>query len=415
MSAPRVLYQLYRDQQKRRKHFLRERPAGASSWWEKEVVTIQQLTNVGATISHMCQYGMTATDVAGHIGHVFKPTTWMSPSIHMLAQLSKRCTRRGGGETHRHVHLINGWAASAAIYPPKLCLAILRGIRNTVMRESIIPELNQRDDNENCQLYDENKDQTEDQVEKQENKVCRDENAGMPLPSNRVRAPRLEKLKFFKDRDVWEIVATKEAIRRSGKQSISVRLIDVNKGDDEAVEIRSRLVACEMDHRKSDEFFAATPPLEAKRMLFSRKDTGPQQGSRVRKLLFVDVRRACFNAVTNGVTFVQLPPEIAEEGMCARLKKCMRGTRDAATRWEATHVQALVRNGFEQSKASPCCFCNTERNLQVVVHSDDFAVLGCDADLGWFEGMIQGEFECKKKRDWGARRVTTRKCTSSTG
>jgi hypothetical protein len=223
---------------------------------------------------------------------------------------------------------------------------------------------------ENLQLYDENEDQTEDQEEKQENKANRDENTGMPLPSNLVRAARVEELKFFKDKDVWEIVATKEAIRRSGKQPISVRWIEVNKGDDDAVVIRSRLVACEMNHRKSDEFFAATLPLEAKHMLFSRMATDPQKGSRERKLLFVDVRREYFNAVTTRDTFVQLPPEIAEEGMCARRNECMYGTRDAAMRWEVTYVQALVRNGFEQGKASPCCFCNTDRNLQVVVHGD---------------------------------------------
>jgi hypothetical protein len=43
-------------------------------------------------------------------------------------------------------------AASAAIYPPKLCLAILRGIRDTTTHEGIIHGLNQTDDNENWQL-----------------------------------------------------------------------------------------------------------------------------------------------------------------------------------------------------------------------------------------------------------------------
>jgi hypothetical protein len=137
-------------------------------------------------------------------------------------------------------------------------------------------------------------------------------------------------------------------------------------------------------------------------MLFSMMATEPQKVSRERKLLLVDVRRASFNAVATRDTIVHLPPEMAEEGMCAKLKKCMYGTRDAATRWEVTYVQALVRNGFEQGKASPCCFRSTERNLQVVVHGDDFTALGCDTDLDWFEGMIQSEFERKVRGRLGS-------------
>jgi hypothetical protein len=269
-------------------------------------------------------------------------------------------------------------AAGAAIYPPKLRLAILRGIRDAAKYERVVEELNQIDDDESWQLYDE----AENQVERQEgDKVYRDENTGVVLPSNLVSAARLEELKVLEDKDVWEIGTIKDAVARSGRQPISVRCLDVSKGDDNVVEIRSSLVARAMNNRKTDEFFAATPPLGAKRMLFSMMAAGPQKGSRERKLLFVDVKRAYFNAVATLDAFVHLPPEMAEEGMCAKLKKCMCGTRDAATRWEATYVQALVRNGFEQGKASPCCFRSAERNLQVVVHGDDFAALGCDTDL----------------------------------
>ena len=50
---------------------------------------------------------------------------------------------------------------------------------------------------------------------------------------------------------------------------ITVRWLDINKGDEENKEYRSRLVAQEIKRDKRDDLFAATPPLEAKKMLFS--------------------------------------------------------------------------------------------------------------------------------------------------
>ena len=56
----------------------------------------------------------------------------------------------------------------------------------------------------------------------------------------------------------------------TGKDPIGVRWLNVNKGDDENPEIRCRIVAQEFNNHKRDDLFAATPPLEAKKMLFIR-------------------------------------------------------------------------------------------------------------------------------------------------
>ena len=81
--------------------------------------------------------------------------------------------------------------------------------------------------------------------------------------------------------------------------------------------------------------FAATPPLEAKKILFSLAVTegygfdreGRNEGM---KLDFSDIRKAFFNAPARRVVYVELPHELAESGMCGRLLKSLYGTRDAA-------------------------------------------------------------------------------------
>ena len=55
-----------------------------------------------------------------------KPTRFMTNSIHMQLQLSKRCDH-----SHKHQQLIGGRCADAAFYPLGLVKAILTGIQNT--------------------------------------------------------------------------------------------------------------------------------------------------------------------------------------------------------------------------------------------------------------------------------------------
>ena len=123
------------------------------------------------------------------------------------------------------------------------------------------------------------------------------------------------------------------------KGPIGSRWIDISKGDDDNTEYRSRLVAKEINRSPSDEMFEATPPLEAKKMLFSMMVTEFANNRAVKlrgvqKLLSIDVRRAYFYAPARRPVFVHLPEEGAKPGFCMRLNVSMYGTRDAASNWE---------------------------------------------------------------------------------
>ena len=73
-----------------------------------------------------------------------------------------------------------------------------------------------------------------------------DDLTGLPLPPDLCRAARQKELDYFKSKGVWETRSVYEARRRMGKSPISVRWVEVNKGDDENPNIRSRLVAREI-------------------------------------------------------------------------------------------------------------------------------------------------------------------------
>ena len=80
---------------------------------------------------------------------------------------------------------------------------------------------------------------------------------------------------------------------KTGKAPVSVRWVDVRKGSGE---VRSRLVARDFKagEKGRDDLFAATPPLEGKRLLVSRAVTR-RKDRKKRKLRFIDVKKAHLN------------------------------------------------------------------------------------------------------------------------
>jgi hypothetical protein len=72
--------------------------------------------------------------------------------------------------------------------------------------------------------------------------------------------------------------------------------------------------------------------------------------------------------------------------------------RPAARAWEDLYAEKLVSVGFTQGKSAPTVFSNVEKNMEVVVHGDDFTFLGYEEDLSeiaetmasWFEIKVRG-------------------------
>ena len=156
------------------------------------------------------------------------------------------------------------------------------------------------------------------------------------------------------------------------------------------------MVAQEVNLHADESFFAATPPLEAKRLLFS--EYASRAKSEDLQISFVDVKKAYFYGVPERTLYVRLPPELGlGKGVVGKLVRCMYGTRDAGAIWENCYATCLTGIGFTQGIASPCCFVHPEWQVSVVVHGDDFTALGSPDALNKFEEGMQKSFECKLK------------------
>ena len=58
-----------------------------------------------------------------------------------------------------------------------------------------------------------------------------------------VKAARHEELTVLDDMGVWEVRPITECLQITGKKPTKVRWVDVNKGDSESPNVRSRIVA----------------------------------------------------------------------------------------------------------------------------------------------------------------------------
>ena len=114
------------------------------------------------------------------------------------------------------------------------------------------------------------------------------------LDASEVRKARRREIEYAEDKKVWIKVTRAEAEKR-GWKIIKTRWIDINKGDEERPNYRSRLVGKEFKTNEGEGLFAATPPLEAMRMLISEAATIDEDTIKEGKVTKInDVARAFF-------------------------------------------------------------------------------------------------------------------------
>jgi hypothetical protein len=271
--------QIYEVQLKAGRHFLHEHPQSASSWQDSRMVKMLAHPRVNTVVAHLCQYGMKTMGDDGLWQPAKKATRFASSSEEVLRRLDRKCDG-----AHVHCHLTSGRAKHAAVYPPELCRAILRGIERQRLREGAkmlshaetqvergCGIFNLQDDKEKVELaadarYEELMHESE-ALDKIGQEQYFDNLSGSALPPRLVEKARKEEIDFMLDWEVWEEVPVARCWQATGKGPLGGRWVDVNKGDEETPNVRCRYVAKEIAYYKSDDFFAAMPPLETLRML----------------------------------------------------------------------------------------------------------------------------------------------------
>jgi hypothetical protein len=206
-----------------------------------------------------------------------------------------------------------------------------------------------------------------------------DDVKGGGLKYGEVAEARREEIEFMMKRGIWEVIPIRECWEKTGKAPTGVRWVDTNKGDEERTDVRSRLVARDFSTKADkgrDDLFAGTPPLEAVRMQFSRAVTRRKRGRGLRKIMFIEARKAHLNPRCTEDVFIELPEEAgAGSSVCGKLRYWLYGFKKAAQAWEDFHAEKLEKVGFVRGQGSGVVFYNEERDISCVCHGDDFTLV----------------------------------------
>ena len=175
-----------------------------------------------------------------------------------------------------------------------------------------------------------------------EGSTYQDDVTSILLDSRLVQAARAEEWSEIGKKGIYTKVPIAACWHVGGKKPIRVRFVDVNKGDETNPIYRSRLVAQEF-RDGTPSLFAATPPLEALKTLFSLAVAGRGR----RQIGFIDTKTAHLYAKATRHVYIKLFPGDEQEGMCGKLNYTLYGIRDAAHSWEREYTNTLVDMVFK--------------------------------------------------------------------
>ncbi len=378
--------QLYREQVREGRWFLHEHPASASSWDLTAMRKLAEEEGVTVNVADQCMYGLRTQGKPGE-GKVpaRKRTKFMTNSYEIAKQLQKRCDGR-----HEHQALVSGRAREAAKYPEPLCRAICHGLISemkmqvqslrhlvTIRCEDKIGAIEGMGENPSRERG----------VEHEEDGThaewieAYDDVSGAELDPKEVRKARMKELSYVKEKKVWRVISRAEAQRR-GIKVVQTRWIDINKGDVGNPIYRSRLVAKEFNIGKDAGLFAATPPLEALKMLVSDAATiGNGRQTKEKVIMVNDVARAFFEAPMQREVCVELPMEALEgtgdpENAVGLLQMSLYGTRDAAANFQREVKRFMLGIGFRRGRYNVSTYYHPKKGLKALVHGDDFVSSG---------------------------------------
>jgi hypothetical protein len=216
--------EVYEHQLHHGRHFLHEHPASATSWSVPGMAALRKRKGVGEVVSHLCQFVLSTRSGKGR-ERALKPTRFLSSAAEVLKHLDKQCPR-----DHTHQRLAQSRAREAAVYPPELCRAMLRGIEAQRRREGRAHgETLKKSLEQGCAVYalecPTSQGEPEEVVPDEEQTRVLDEETGLAqyaprrywdaitneeLPPDLTAASRAEELAFMKEWKVWDVVPISE-------------------------------------------------------------------------------------------------------------------------------------------------------------------------------------------------------------
>ncbi|CAK0903034.1 unnamed protein product, partial [Prorocentrum cordatum] len=325
-----------------------------------------------------CVFGLVVADARGD-RLAKKPTGWMSNNKGVLEEVCKRCPNDAGvGIGHEHSTFVGRNMRVAERHRVKLLRAILRGLHRHLGNKKVLA-LAALDGGPNV---DDEEISLEDFVGGWRDTLKTefyDDLAGLPLDPALVKAARRLEMDFMAQLDVWVYAKDEDCYRELGRKPLSVRWVDIDKGDADRPDCRSRIVVQETKAQSTiagDDIgavFAPTPPLGCLRLISSMvMSSDPSEG--------------------------RVHPMSQEVGACGLLRVALYGARDAGQNFELATAGAVVGAGCDQSAFSPCVCCREDLQVSFFRRGGDFVLEGSRGGAESIRETLKTKFIVM---DWG--------------
>ena len=183
-------------------------------------------------------------------------------------------------------------------------------------------------------------------------------------------------------------------ILKSTKVETSRWLDDIKRRDGDEHNVRSRIVVQQYNVDKRLNVHQGTPPLIVLRMLFA---LATSKGSHRQKVCGIwDVSVAFFHSPMDEFTMVRPPVGLRVRGKLWVLKKALCGTRMASRCFGKLVGEVLKDAQFEAVTIVPNTYYHPQRDIDTVVHGDDFVAVAEDDHLNFLERVLENSMDIKR-------------------
>ena len=196
---------------------------------------------------------------------------------------------------------------------------------------------------------------------------------------------RREEIEWVRFEGVYEIVPMQQC-KVAGKKLLELIWVDTDKSVDRPrKKNRSRLCARENKKQKQDKIqrallasqsFSAVPPLEAVKALVSiMMSVSWSNAGKPLKFRHDDISRAHVQGTAQTLVYVRLPAGDRQRHGEDKV--------DASHIWQLDYVTLICGKlgGFRRGKHSAALFHNSNEDVRMAVHGDDFVCLSDDGGL----------------------------------
>ena len=178
----------------------------------------------------------------------------------------------------------------------------------------------------------------------------------------------------------------KQASQRAPRSRLQGGVDDIKPRDGDETNVRSRVVVQQYNVVKRDEVHQGTPPLKVLRMLLA---LATSKDAHRRKVCGIwDVSVAFFHSPVDEFTVVRPPPGLRAKRKLWVLNRALCGTRLASRCFGILVAEVLTNAQIETVSIVLITYHHPQRDIDTVVHGDDFVAVAEDGQLDHFEQVL---------------------------